>query len=185
MTGRRLLSLRDATMRRPARKTAPAPRAKPPRIDADTADFYEALQEVLRAYQFRDRDRSSSCGLSVNQCYALEAIDRWGPLTVNDVAARLALDKSSASRIVSSLETAGLVRRSALPSDGRVAQLDATREGAELHARIRAAVMEGHQALLSDFEPEVRRALTRLLRRLARSGTRLEGVPAGTGTRCR
>jgi len=151
---------------------------EPPSIEADTADFYEAFQEVLRLYQFRDRDRTATHGLSVNQCYALESIDRLGPLALNEVAARLALDKSSASRIVSSLEKSGLVRRQPLESDGRVLQIEATAAGADRHARIRYEIMERQQRLLSDFEPAVRRAMTRFLRKLARTFTNAGGSPA-------
>jgi DNA-binding MarR family transcriptional regulator len=160
--------------RRPKRR----PGKSPIRIDPDTVDFYEAFQEVLRLYQFRDRDRSASCGLSLNQCYALESIDRLGPLTVNELATRLALDKSSASRIVSSLERSGLVRRSTLASDARVLQIETTPAGAELHASIRRGLMEGQQKLLADLEPRVRQAMTRFLRRLARARTGIDNPPA-------
>ena len=149
---------------------AAKPPARPlPSIDVETADFYEAFQEVLRLYQFRDRNRASTHGLSVHQCYALEAVDRLGPLTLNEVAGRLALDKSSASRIVTSLEKAGFVRRSALSTDARALQLEATPAGAELHERIRRDIMARQQKLLAEFEPATRRAVTRFLRRLARS----------------
>ena len=163
-------------MRRPVKPASS--RAKPVAIDADTADFYEAFQEVLRLHQFRDRDRTASCGLSVNECYSLESIDRLGPLTVNELAARLALDKSSASRIVSALEKRGLVRRSALPSDARALQIETTAEGAELHDRIRRCTMERQQALLLDLDPGVRRAMTRFLRKLARSRSDLSALPS-------
>ena len=148
------------------RRPAPPP---PPPIAADTVDFYEAFQEVLRLYQFRDRNRAGTGGLSVNQCYALESIERLGPLTLNELAARLALDKSSASRIVSSLEKAGLVRRSTLGTDARALQLEATPAGAELHESIRRDIMARQDRLLADLDPTTRRALTRFLRKLARS----------------
>jgi len=58
----------------------------------ESADFYEALQELLRIYQFRDRDRACYGTVTANECYALEAIERAGGGTrVNDLAAALRL----------------------------------------------------------------------------------------------
>ncbi len=155
-----------------SRKTPPSrPTPSAAKIDAETADFYEAFQEVLRLYQFRDRSRAGTHGLSVNQCYALESIERLGPLTLNELVSRLALDKSSASRIVASLERAGLVRRYKLVSDARAIQLEATSAGADLHATIRNDIMARQQVLLAEVDSNTRRTMTRFLRKLARSFT--------------
>ena len=44
------------------------------RLAADSRSFYEALSELLRVYQFRDRDRICCYDVSITQCYALEAL---------------------------------------------------------------------------------------------------------------
>ena len=91
----------------PTTRTPSAPRppvADDAELSRDAARLYDALSDLIRVYQFRDRDRICCHDLSVTQCYALEALVRRGPLTMNELAARLFLDKSTASRVVDALE---------------------------------------------------------------------------------
>jgi DNA-binding MarR family transcriptional regulator len=62
-------------------------------------------------------------------------------------------------------------------------RLEITESGRALHDRIVADILKEEKALLADFDPEIRRALTALLQRLARAaGAR---VSAGGGSCCR
>jgi MarR family transcriptional regulator, 2-MHQ and catechol-resistance regulon repressor len=133
--------------------------------------FHEALADLVRVYQFRDRMSISCHGISVTQCYALEALVHGGSLTLNALASLLWLEKSTASRVVDGLETAGHVRRTPHPFDGRSILLEPTRTGRVLHRRIVADLIEKEKALLQDFRPEVRQATTRLIAQLARAAT--------------
>ena len=81
-------------------------------LERDVHLFYDALSDLIRVYQFRDRDRICCYDVSVSQCYGLEALVRRGPMTLNDLAAHLYLDKSTASRVVDALERKGYVARS-------------------------------------------------------------------------
>src|SRR5262245_28985568 len=94
-------------------------RAKGAGLDADADAPHSALNELVRVYQFRDRDRICCHDVSVTQCYAIEALIRRGPSGLNDLAAELYLEKSTASRVVATLERKGYVTRSAHPEDGR------------------------------------------------------------------
>ena len=96
------------------------------RLDADAEALHAALAELVRVYQFRDRDRICCHDVSVTQCYAIEALIRRGPSGLNDLAAELYLDKSTASRVVATLERKGYVTRAAHPDDGRAIVLSVT-----------------------------------------------------------
>src|SRR5262245_24559669 len=78
-----------------------------PDLARDTEELYDALEDLLRVYQFRDRDRICCFDISVSQCYALEGLVRRGSMTLNDLAAHLYLDKSTASRVIDALERKG------------------------------------------------------------------------------
>src|SRR5690349_1326412 len=119
------------------RSTVPAD----PALERDAHLFYDALSDLLRVYQFRDRDRICCYDVSVSQCYALEALVRRGPMTLNDLAAYLYLDKSTASRVVAALERKGYVARAPHPEDGRALLLAPTTEGRGLHARIESDIV--------------------------------------------
>ena len=157
--------------------------AGPPdeRLTADALELQLALVELQRAYASRARERICCHDISVTQCWALEALVRKGALTLNELAAELYLEKSTASRVVDALERKGYMRRARHHADARALSLRITEEGERLYARIEAELLERERRLLSDFDPEVRASLVRLVRRLA------EVVSAGLqrgGGRC-
>lgn len=151
------------------------------RLAADTRSFYEALSELLRVYQFRDRDRICCYDVSITQCYALEALARERAMTLNDLASHLYLDKSTTSRVVDALERKGYVVRSEHPADGRALRLKITPAGRALHSTILNDILAEEEALLAEFGSEVRRSMTQVIVRLARAA---EGRLSSCGTGC-
>jgi MarR family 2-MHQ and catechol resistance regulon transcriptional repressor len=153
-----------------------------PSLERHAAALYDALSELIRVYQFRDRDRICTHGISVTQCYALDALARSGPLTMNALAGRLYLDKSTVSRVVSTLEQKKLIERRQHSEDGRAILLECSRKGRELHERIRLEIQDREKRLIADFDPEVRAAMIELIDRLARAAE--ERVSSTGGTCC-
>ena len=142
-------------------------RTPTPEVLEGARDLSEALSELIRVVQFRDRDRACCYDVSVTQCYALKAIVDGGALTVNEVAGQLYLDKSTASRVADALESKGYIRRDRAEEDRRVVLLTATAAGHQLHKRISADLVSEYADLLEGVSPEARDAMTRLLGRLA------------------
>jgi len=151
-----------------------------PGLERDTEALYDALSELVRVYQFRDRDRICCYDVSVTQCYALEALVRRGGMTLNDLAAQLYLDKSTASRVVDALERKGYMTRLPHPEDRRAVLLEATAAGRALEGKIRDSILAEERNLLTGFAPEVRQAMTQLLRQLARATATRGGAEAGS-----
>jgi MarR family 2-MHQ and catechol resistance regulon transcriptional repressor len=162
---------------------APAPitgTSESGRLDADASALHDALCELVRVYQFRDRDRICCHDISVAQCYAIEALLRRGPSGLNDLAAELYLDKSTASRVVATLERKGYVTRAPHPEDGRAIVLSVTAAGRRLYDRIRKDLVNEAKELLEDFEPAVRKGAAQLILRLARAAASRSGVTGGS-----
>src|SRR5688572_18839674 len=88
--------------------------------------LHDALSELVRVYQFRDRDRICCHDVSVTQCYAIDALVRRGPIALGALARELFLDKSTASRVVATLVRKKHVARGAHPADGRSVVLRVT-----------------------------------------------------------
>ncbi len=155
--------------------------AKYERLAADTRSFYEALSELIRVYQFRDRDRICCYDVSITQCYALEALARERAMTLNDLASHLYLDKSTTSRVVDALERKGYVVRSEHPADRRALRLKITSAGRALHGKILNDILAEEEALLVEFSAKVRRSMTQVLVRLANTA---EGGSSSCGSDC-
>jgi len=127
-----------------------------------------ALSELIRVVQFRDRDRACCYDVSVSQCYALKGVVDTGRLTVNDLAAHLYLDKSTASRLAQSLVDKGYLARERDGEDGRVVNLVPTADGAALCAAIQAGEVLEYAELLADVDPALRGEISRLVGKLGR-----------------
>jgi DNA-binding MarR family transcriptional regulator len=140
--------------------------------------LHDALSELVRVYQFRDRDRICCHDVSVTQCYAIDALVRRGSSTLGDLARELFLDKSTASRVVATLVRKKYVARAPHPADGRAVVLRVTAAGRRLHELIRKDLVAEARHLIEDFEPEVREAAARLILRLARAAAARSGVGA-------
>lgn len=151
-------------------------------VAPDARAFYAALNDLLRVVQFRDRDRACCYDVSVSQCYALKAVVEEGAMTVNDLAAALYLDKSTASRLAGGLETKGYLARERDADDGRIVRLVPTGSGRALCDRIDADLTAEYAELLEDFGPEVRAEMIRLLGRLSRTFS--QRVEVGGGSCC-
>ncbi|MGD2216583.1 MAG: MarR family transcriptional regulator [Gemmatimonadales bacterium] len=138
-----------------------------PALDRDAAKFYDALADLIRVYQFRDRDRICCQDISVTQYYALESLARHGPLTLNQLASQLYLDKSTVSRVVNAIERKKLLRRQPHEEDRRAVQLALTEAGRRLYDGIRDDIEEREKRLIAEFDPDMRAAMIALIGRLA------------------
>jgi DNA-binding MarR family transcriptional regulator len=149
-------------------------------LERDARDLHDALSELVRVYQFRDRTRICCRDISVTQCHALDALVVAGESTLGRLADALYLDASTASRVVESLVRKGYCRRERDPDDGRAVRLVATPEGRALHAAIQRDLIDAEKRLIADIDPEVRQATARLVARLARAAReRFSGDSAG------
>jgi MarR family transcriptional regulator, 2-MHQ and catechol-resistance regulon repressor len=151
-------------------------------LDRDAVALHEAVADLVRVYQFRDRDRICCHDVSVTQCYALETLVAHGPMRLNALAERLFLDKSTTSRVVNSLVRKGYVEQRADPRDGRATTLRASRQGQRLCARITDDLVAQQKQLLQDLDGDVRAGAVELVRRLARAADARFRSGHSTGT---
>lgn len=133
---------------------------------ADAEALHLAVSDLVRIYQFRDRDRICCYDISVTQCYALETLAEKGPMRSLALAALLMLDKSTTSRVVDALERKGYVERLPDAEDARALSLRITRSGRALYDKINRELIHQQAELLADLDPSIRAGVTHVLRRL-------------------
>ncbi len=166
-----------------SRKKAGAPAA----LERDAAALRDALAGLVRVCQLADRGTICCHDVSVTQCYAIDALARHGPLTLNQLASELYCDKTTASRVVGALERKGYVTRKAHAGDRRSILLQATAAGRRLIEVIHGEQVGALTDLLAGIGAEVRTAATQLVGRLAQAVAARccgEADPAACGAVC-
>lgn len=120
----------------------------------------------------RMRQEKASDTFTVSQLSAMATLERDGALTLGALAAAERVQPPSMTRIVASLELAGMVSRAPHPTDGRQILLTVTSDGVALLAADRKRRDAWLACRLADLEPAERatlQAASEILGRLARS----------------
>lgn len=139
-----------------------------PSVIRSAAHLQEALQELVRVLQSRDRALASHHGLSVSQAHALMALNGSGPMTVTTLGEQLHLEKSTASRLAKGLLVRGLVRKRSPASDDRKVILQLTEQGIRLSRKVLNDLSDECVRLLESMNPEEREGIPGILGRLSR-----------------
>ena len=155
-------------------------------LDRDAAALQSAVADLVRVYQFRDRDRICCHDISVTQCHALEALVEHGPMRLSELTERLFLDKSTTSRVVQTLVKKGYVEQRPDATDGRATALHPTAKGRRLCERITDDLVEQKKQVLQDLDPEIRAGVVNVIRRVARAADSRfrSGVSVGADACC-
>jgi DNA-binding MarR family transcriptional regulator len=153
-------------------------------LDQDAAALHAAVSDLVRVYQFRDRDRICCHDISVTQCYALEAVAEHGPVRLGALADRMFLDKSTTSRVVATLVRKGYLSQGPDPADARASAIAVTKAGRQLYAKITRDLVAQQHAVLQDLDPDVRDGVVEVIRRLARAAEKrfMAGTSVGAAT---
>lgn len=121
--------------------------------------MHRLTKELLRRYQMRDRNEITCCGITVSQCYALDALGENGEMTMLRLAGKLYLDKSTATRIIDPLVERGLAQRRLSSEDRREILVSLTPAGKKLHQNIVASLQASQSQILERIPSEKRESI--------------------------
>jgi DNA-binding MarR family transcriptional regulator len=141
--------------------------APPTPIEVDR-DLVVSLRLAVGRLARRLRQQTEG-GITASQFSALSSIAHYGPITLGKLAAVERLRPPSVTRMVSTLEDAGLVVRHADVDDRRVCRVETTPFGRELLERTRSrkdAYLATRLATLGPDELDVLHDATVVLERL-------------------
>jgi DNA-binding MarR family transcriptional regulator len=138
------------------------------------ADLAVRLRLVIARTARRLRQEAGG-ELSPSQAAALATIDRHGPLTPSELAARERNQRPTATRVIARLEEAGFVDRARDPEDGRSCVVGLAPAGRDLLARVRTRKDAYLSRRLRELDPDERATLDRAAAILERV---LEGAGA-------
>jgi DNA-binding MarR family transcriptional regulator len=132
-------------------------------------DMWAITKDLFKFLQFRDRDAMTACGLSVAQCYSLDAIGTQGQVTLNELAESLYIAPSTASRTVEELVRKGLAERRQDPADRRAVCLTLSPQGQTLFEGLRQHLIQRQLAILQQIDPTSRRDVLTALQKLSQA----------------
>lgn len=135
----------------------------------DGKKIYQALSDLARRYQFRNRDEVCCYGLTVSQCYALQSLFDEGEMSSSALSARLGLDLSTTTRLLDQLSRKKLILRARSSEDARVRNIRLTDAGSRLISRIENDFGTMLAQALDEFDPKVIKVLPDILRALTGS----------------
>ena len=99
--------------------------------------LHHLLMDLIQAGGLLHADQAvPGYQISLSQAFALHELDTVGPLSQGELAQRLGLEKSSASRMAADLERKALLVRERDPANRRLYRLRLTDAGRAVHARI-------------------------------------------------
>ena len=136
-------------------------------LHGQVRNFRDAIAELVKKYQFRDRNETVAYGVSVSQAYALRCLHREGPLVMKELAQDLHLSVSTLTRVVDQLVAKKLARRSRGEGDRRLCRVELTPRGRALWRRLEDELMEIDEEILSQLSTGERQAVIDVLRLLA------------------
>ncbi len=147
-----------------------------PAITDTAARLRLAIVRTARRLRQEAAGAEGEDSLSPSLSAALATIGVHGPLTPSELADRERVKRPTVTRIIASLEDAGLIERTADPADRRACLLSATGEGRALLKRLRGRKTAYVARRLARLDPDERATLERaagiLERMLDDEGTR-------------
>jgi MarR family transcriptional regulator, 2-MHQ and catechol-resistance regulon repressor len=139
------------------------------RLDRQAEELHQVVTELVKKYQFRDRNEICCHGVSVSQCYALEALDKGGTLTMGELAQRMHLTVSTMTRVIDQLVSKELVERKFDPNDRRICCVEITGSGQVLLGQVRDELLATEKEILRKIKPEDRETLIFALKELSKA----------------
>ncbi|MFC2134752.1 MarR family winged helix-turn-helix transcriptional regulator [Bacteroidota bacterium] len=128
--------------------------------------FHNEIVELIKKYQFRDRNEMVCCGVSVSQCYVLETLHRNGPMPMQKLAKKMHLSISTITRVVEPLVKQKFISREEDPGDHRVRVMKLTKAGEQIFLQTWNKVFESEKIILENFPEEHRDMLVEFLKKL-------------------
>jgi DNA-binding MarR family transcriptional regulator len=133
----------------------------------DLADrAHTSVSRLAREFTKLMRDQTACGPVTVQQCYALQALT-GGSRSMGDLAAEVALHQSTLTRVIEKLEKLGLVRRNRNETDQRSVGVEITAAGRDAYAVIDRDSKRTVAALLGLIAEERREGVVDALDTLA------------------
>lgn len=126
------------------------------RADTLFSSYYSEMGQLVKKLNLLNREQKVCYGLTLSQCYTIEALGQKGSLTMNELSGELGVTVSTMTRIITVLVRDGVVLRQENPQDRRQVKIQLTDEGKKLKEKLRRC-SESYSKAILDQIPEQER----------------------------
>ena len=141
-------------------------------IEQAAERLHRVTKELIRRYHFRDWNQICCYGISISQCYILDALAEDGDHSMQQLARRMYKSISTMTRVVGQLVRRGYARRRQDPEDRRVVHVSITPQGKAIVAAVNRDLIETQKAILQTISPDQWEGAFALLDALAHGARR-------------
>ena len=131
------------------------------------ATLRELLRTLIRKLGILERSEALCCDMTLSQCTAMIEIGRAGFLSVNQLAERLDLDKSTVSRSSDRLVVEGLLLREEDPADRRYVVLKLSDKGKQSYSNLEQRMASYFENVIAEIDPHEREQVLKSLQLLS------------------
>jgi DNA-binding MarR family transcriptional regulator len=136
----------------------------------DTRQLQDLFGEFLQALGLHRPDQMpTGFSLTLSEMFALLALSAEAPISQQELAEQLHLEKSTVSRLITHLEQRGWVKRARDLHDTRMFRLQLSDAGHKQASCLAESLAERHQRLLEALKPDEQEALAYGLSALIRA----------------
>jgi DNA-binding MarR family transcriptional regulator len=136
-------------------------------IDRDALELINTINKLILTYRALSHSIIHKHNISSTMYNTFFILEYEGTMSLNQLARKLSLDKSTVSRMVDTLQIRGFVKKSPDPGDGRVIRLEISERGAALYSIINKALAREIKGLPASSDREVRKVLKLFTNRLS------------------
>lgn len=138
--------------------------------------FRKSLRSLEREIAINLEHETTCCGVSLAQCHVILEIQIQEGITIGELSDILALDKSTISRTVFSLEQKSLINKTEDTENRRRTLLKLSKEGEAVAKKINQSCNESYARLISEMDVNDARKMIEGTELLSKALKKLRGL---------
>lgn len=132
-------------------------------MNNQTQSIMDSFRRIVRALRTSSRHSERDLGLRTAQVFVLQQLEKFEPVSLNELAEKTYSHQSTVSVVVNELVKEGCVRRKVRKDDRRFLVLETTAKGKALVKKSRATIQQQFSNVIEQMDPKESRELARLL----------------------
>lgn len=141
----------------------------------DFKEFSFLIEKLIKKLNLLNRDQKNCCGLTMPQCWTIEALSQNGMLTMNKLSREMGVTRSTMTRIIDVLVRDDITGRKNNLKDRRQIFIELTDKGKKLSVRLKQCSERYSKYVLDELPVKKRGDIISLLKILNTAVNKVHG----------